>query len=126
SNWNNAGSLLHITRVTTSTANITISTMYNSTTSVIAQSNFPDSYGNAGKKITINTYFNNLVAAKMKYALIHEMGHALGLTQTDGTFGALVSGTPTTETGSIMNGVCSYWTAFTNYDLLAFRTVYPK
>ncbi len=34
--------------------------------------------------------------------------------------------TPNTDPNSIMNSVCLNWTAFTTYDLLAIRTIYPR
>ena len=124
-NWNAAGSKVSISRVTTSTASIKVTTTYNTTTTV-ATTAYPDYYGNAGNKMTINTYYNGMVVNKKTFAITHELGHALGLSHTNGTYGTLVAGTPITDSYSVMNSVCLLWNGFTAYDLQAIKTVYPK
>jgi hypothetical protein len=124
-NWNNAGCLLHITRISTNTANITVKTNY-SASSTVASASSPDISGNAGKIITINTYKNNLEESKKIFALTHEMGHAFGFTHTNGTYGALIAGTPVTDNASIMYSYVLNWAGFSSYDRIAFTTVYPK
>lgn len=125
SNWNNSGSLLYLRRVTTSTANIKVSANY-MVSNIIAQAMLPSSYGDPGKTITINTYKNSISIDRKIFAITHELGHSFGFTHTDGTYGSIITGTPTTDASSIMNSIALAWTAFTNNDLIAIRTVYPK
>lgn len=124
-NWNNAGSLIRLTRISTNTAHIKVTANY-SVSSMIASANYPSSNGYPGRGITINTYKNSLEEAKKIFAITHEIGHTLGFTHTDGTYGNLINGTPLKDPNSIMNSICLYWNAFTGYDLLAFKTVYPR
>lgn len=124
-NWNNAGSLIRLTRISTNTAHIKVNANY-SVSSMIASANYPSSNGYPGRGITINTYKNSLEEAKKIFAITHEIGHTLGFTHTDGTYGNLINGTPLKDPNSIMNSICLYWNAFTSYDLLAFKAVYPR
>lgn len=123
-NWNAAGCLIQVRRVTTSGANITVKTNY-SVSATVASANSPDIYGNPGKYITINTYKNSLATEKKIFALTHEMGHAFGFTHTNGTYGSLIAGTPTSDNASIMYSYVLNWIGFSSYDKIAFKTVYP-
>lgn len=124
--WNASGSRVYIRRITTTLGATTrVSTIY-SVSGTIALSAYPDIIGNPGTKVRINTYQNALVYSKKVFALTHELGHILGFSHTDGTYGYLVTGTPTRDPYSVMNAVCQYWKAFTTYDLKAIRTVYPR
>jgi hypothetical protein len=126
-NWNATGSKLYITRVTSaSLANTTVKGVNNGANGVLATANYPDYNSNAGKLVTINTYYNTLAASKQVFAITHELGHTYGFGHTNSTYGTLVPGTPDVDPNSIMNAVCLNWTAFTAYDLQAIRTVYPK
>jgi hypothetical protein len=125
-NWNATGSKVFIQRITTTTGATTkVTTTYN-TTLTVATAVYPDYYGNAGNRITINTNHNGMEVAKKVFAITHELGHTLGMSHTAGTYGSLVAGTPITDASSIMNAVCLLWKGFTAYDLQAIRTVYPK
>jgi hypothetical protein len=148
-NWNSAGSNLYITRISTPTTSTTttgsgkgkkgqttttttatnydmiVTTNYEAS-NTIATAYYPNTDGTPGKTITINTYHNGLGDAYKVFAITHEIGHAVGFTHTNGTYGSLVNGTPELDPSSVMNSVCLPWSAFTSYDLLAFRTVYPK
>jgi hypothetical protein len=126
-NWNAAGSKLKITRITTPTgANTTVKGVNNGGNGVLAVANYPDYNSNAGKFVTINTYYNSLSASKQIFAITHELGHTYGFGHTNSTYGTLVPGSPNVDPNSIMNAVCLNWSAFTAYDLQAIRTVYPK
>jgi len=125
-NWNASGSKVYIQRITTTTGATTkVTTTYN-TTLTVATAVYPDYYGNAGNKVTINTNYNGMETSKKVFAITHELGHTLGLSHTGGTYGTLVAGTPVTDASSVMNAVCLTWSAFTAYDLQAIRTVYAK
>jgi hypothetical protein len=100
--------------------------MYDAATSTIAQAYYPDYYGNAGKQITINTYYNYLSSSYKVFAMTHEMGHNIGFTHTDGTYGNLIAGTPETDPNSVMNSFVLPWNGFTPYDVTAVTTVYYK
>lgn len=150
-NWNSTNSLVYFKRVyattttttgtkgkgrkssggsTTTTTppvyNILVTTLYDSTTNMIARAYYPDYYGNAGKEVDINTYYNYLSSSNKIFALTHEFGHTIGFTHTDGTYGTLVPGTPETDANSVMNSFVLPWNGFTNYDVIAVTTVYPK
>jgi hypothetical protein len=125
-NWNGSGSNVHMERITTSTGATTKVTTTHTASTTAATADYPDARGNAGAKITINTYQNNLSAAKKVFAITHELGHTLGLSHTNGTYGSLINGTPASDPNSVMNSVCLNWAGFTSYDLQAIRILYPK
>ncbi|GAB4091400.1 hypothetical protein GCM10028786_03260 [Flaviaesturariibacter terrae] len=126
-NWNASGSYLHMTRVTTyATGMLKVTGVNNGATGVIATTYYPDYSGNVGKSCTINTNYNYLTSGQQTFAITHELGHAFGFGHTNSTYGTLVPGTPNSDASSIMNSVCLSWSAFTTYDLLAIRTVYPR
>ena len=125
-NWNSAGSAIVMSRVSIqSSAATTVTATYNNATSVIATASMPDYYGNPGNSLTINTYYSTLSDAQKLFALTHELGHSIGFNHTDGTYGTLIHGTPRKDAGSIMESVCSSWVDFSDYDLIAVRTLYP-
>jgi hypothetical protein len=126
-NWNASGSKLVISRTTTpSLANTTVKGVNNGGNGVLATANYPDYNSNAGKFITINTFYNSLAASKQIFAITHELGHTYGFGHTNSTYGTLVPNSPNADPNSIMNAVCLNWSAFTAYDLQAIRTIYPK
>ncbi|RYY99990.1 MAG: hypothetical protein EOO11_03150 [Chitinophagaceae bacterium] len=126
-NWNSTGSKLYITRITTPTgANTTVTAANSGGTGTIAVANYPDYLSNPGRKITINSYYNYLAAGLQTFAITHELGHTFGFGHTNSTYGTLVPGSPNSDSYSVMNSVCKTWSAFSTYDLLAIRTVYPK
>ena len=118
------------TTTTTTTSipsyNILVTTMYDNATSTVAQAYLPGYYGTVGHEVTINTAYNYLSASYKTFTLTHELGHAIGFTHTDGTYGDLVPGTPETDPNSVMNSFVLPWNGFTSYDVLAVTTVYPK
>jgi hypothetical protein len=124
-NWNKAGTSITISRVTSATgASTTVSSSYNNATNVIASSYYPDTFGNAGKRISVNTYFDYLSDAQKIFAITHEIGHTLGFTHTNGTYGTLISGTTDSDPSSIMNATCLSWAGFTSNDMTAIKSVY--
>lgn len=126
-NWNAVNSLIHMTRVTTNVTGATLVTaLNNGNNSIIATTYYPDYYGNNGKKCTINSYYNWLSAGQQTFAITHELGHAVGLTHTNGTYGSIITGSPVADPNSIMNSVCLNWTAFTTSDKVAIQTLYPR
>jgi hypothetical protein len=58
--------------------------------------------------------------------LTHELGHSIGFTHTDGTYGNLVPNTPETDPNSVMNSFVLPWNGFTPYDIAAVNTIYPR
>jgi hypothetical protein len=126
-NWNNSGSLIKITRVTTRLASsMLVTSVNNGANGVIATTYYPDYNSNVGKSCTINTNYNYLSNGYQVFAMTHELGHAFGFGHTNSTYGTLVPGTPDADGYSVMNSVCKNWSAFSSYDLLAIRTIYPK
>jgi hypothetical protein len=126
-NWNNSGSLIKITRVTTRLASsMLVTSVNNGANGVIATTYYPDYNSNVGKSCTINTNYNYLSNAYQVFAMTHELGHAFGFGHTNSTYGTLVPGTPDSDGYSVMNSVCKGWVSFSSYDLLAIRTIYPK
>ena len=147
-NWNSTNSLISMKRVTATTTttasgpgkgkknttnttsapsyNVLVTTMYDNATSTVAQAYYPSYTGSAGFKVTINTYYNYLSSSYKIFAMTHELGHTIGLTHTDQTYGNLIPGTPSTDPNSVMNSFVLPWAGFTNYDVIAVNTVYPK
>jgi hypothetical protein len=126
-NWNAAGSKLYITRVTYNTTGaVWVKGVNNGANGIIATTYYPDYNSNPGKSCTINTNYNWLSSAQQIFAITHELGHAFGFGHTNSTYGSLVPGTPDSDGYSVMNSVCQNWVAFTTYDLLAIRTIYPR
>ena len=147
SNWNSINSHVAMKRVTATTVttttgkgkkattttstiipayNILVNTLYDASTSMVAQAYLPSTDGTAGNQVQINTYYNTLSSSYKTFALTHELGHTVGFTHTDGTFGSIVSGTPETDANSVMNSFVLPWNGFTAYDLTAIKTIYPK
>ena len=114
------------TSTTTPTYNVLVTTTYDANTSMIAQAYYPEYTGTAGKQVTINTYYNSLSTAQKIFAVTHELGHTIGLTHTDQTYGNLIPGTPEVDANSVMNSFVLSWVGFTPYDITAVKTVYPK
>jgi hypothetical protein len=106
--------------------NILINAYYDNTTSTVAYAYMPDWSGGAGFSMSINTAFNYLNSAQKIFAMVHELGHNIGFTHTDGSYGTLVPGTPSTDAQSVMNSFVGNWVGFSNYDQVATHNVYPR
>jgi hypothetical protein len=146
-NWNSTNSYVYMKRVTATTTtttsgkgkkkttvtttaippyNILVTTLYDASTSMVAQAYLPYSTGTTGNEVDINTYYNYLSSSYKAFALTHELGHSIGFTHTDQTYGSLIPGTPVTDANSVMNSIVLPWSGFTPYDLVAVTTIYPK
>jgi Zn-dependent M32 family carboxypeptidase len=146
-NWNSTNSHVYMKRVTNTTVtttsgkgknkttttssvpppyNIIVKTLYDASTSMVAQAYMPNYNGTVGNEVDINTYYSTLSASYKTFALTHELGHSIGFTHTDGTYGNLVPGTPATDPNSVMNSFVLPWNGFTPYDIVAVTTIYPK
>jgi hypothetical protein len=147
-NWNSTNSHVVMKRVTATTQTITtgkgkkkkktttttilpsynifVSTLYNSSTSMVAEAFLPYSNGMVGNEVHINTYYTYLNSSYKTFALTHELGHSIGFTHTDGTYGNLIAGTPATDPNSVMNSIVLPWNGYTPYDITAVNTVYPR
>jgi predicted Zn-dependent protease len=126
-NWNNIGCGITMTRTSSTTDATTFVTMYtNTSTTTIATSNYPDMYGGAGRRININSFYNTLADAQKVFTATHELGHTIGFTHSNGTYGTLISGTTDADGSSIMNSSALNWVSFTSYDVTAAKATYPK
>ena len=146
-NWNSTNSHVYMKRVTATTTtttvgkgkhkttstttvlpsyNIRVTTLYDASTSMVAQAYMPYYDGTVGNEVDINTYYSYLSSSYKTFALTHELGHSIGFTHTDGTYGNLIPGTPETDPNSVMNSFVLPWNGFTPYDVTAVNTIYPK
>ena len=146
-NWNSTNSHVYMKRVTATTVtttsgkgrkkttttttvppayNIIVKTLYDASTSMVAQAFLPYYDGTVGNEVDINTYYSTLSSSYKIFALTHELGHTIGFTHTDGTYGNLIAGTPETDPNSIMNSYVLPWNGFTTYDVTAVNTLYPR
>jgi hypothetical protein len=57
---------------------------------MVAQAYLPYSNGAVGNEVDINTYYNYLSSSYKTFALRDELGHSIGFTHTDGTYGNLI------------------------------------
>ncbi len=138
--WNAVNSKLKLSR-TTSSANSHIQIMYdtqdprmNLATNVFGQGTFPTGNGLPGTKIWLNPDFDSprlcgkAINQSMRIALVqHEIGHNVGITHTNQSFGSLIPGTPNRDAQSVMNGgsACTI-NNFSNGDKTAIRYLFPK
>jgi hypothetical protein len=151
-NWNSTGSLVTMKRVTATTTTTTtggtgkgkkstgtttttttipsyhikVTSFYDASTSTVAWAYLPSFSGNVGPEVSINTYYNYLSSSYKIFTMTHEFGHSIGFTHTDGSYGNLIPGTPEVDANSVMNSFILPWQSFTNFDILAVRTLYPR
>ena len=114
----------------------------------IARSTFPESNGDAGSTVIINSHaLNSFSDSKIEFTMTHEFGHTLGFRHTNwfdrnsngqndgagdnegaGSIGAVhLSGTPTgLDESSIMKATVLNWNGFSQYDEIGLRVMYPS
>ncbi|MEQ8470201.1 MAG: M57 family metalloprotease [Marinoscillum sp.] len=145
--YNNiADTRIHFRLVTSGTADITISSdggLLPSNFLALASVPGQGAVGQPGPTVIINLDFNGnmtLSSAQKTHNMVHELGHCLALRHTNwrsvdfnptGDPAVDIPGTPTAggnpDPGSVMNGgtALNSWAGFTNFDLIAVRTLYP-
>ncbi|MBQ4819597.1 M57 family metalloprotease [Aquimarina sp. MMG016] len=134
--WNAVNSSLQFI-ITTSVINADIRIMYDSqdpgmtlAPNVFGRGEFPTSNGLPGARIWVNPDFNACgfpITQDMRISNVqHELGHNVGLTHTNQSFGNLIPGTPTTDSQSVMNGgqACSI-DDFSTGDINAIAYLFP-
>ncbi len=137
--WNAVNSKLKLT-VTTSFGNSHIQIMYDSHdpsvnlgSSTFGRGTFPTGNGLPGTKIWVNPDFDSprfcgrAINQNMRIANVqHEIGHNVGITHTNQSFGSLIPGTPTTDAQSVMNGgrACTI-NNFSSGDITAIKYLFP-
>lgn len=125
---NNGGRLRFIRIFEPADADIVVGIYYAAFSNVIAQAIVPTSLGLPGNRIEINTFYqynNNITYSQMRFAMIHEIGHTIGLHHTDDMNQILISGTPTTDGASYMNSVVANYNGFSLGDKQALVSLYP-
>lgn len=118
-------------------ADVIISTKYEAppadgTANWVARQHLPKIDGTIGGGMTLNTYYNaetEMPITYKRFAVAHELGHAIGLSHTDIPGGNFVDyqvcGTPKKDMNSVMNSFVLPWAGFTSYDVIAARVLYP-
>lgn len=116
------------------------------TSGTLARSSFPQSNGDAGTTIVINTVNYGLSTSEKHFTMTHEFGHSLAFRHTNwfdrnsdgnattddnegqGSDGAVhISGTPTgLDANSVMNAIVAPWNGFGQYDEVALQDMYPS
>lgn len=95
----------------------------------IAAAEFPTSNGKPGYRIRINLSFNACSVSNnlRKFNMIHEFGHCLTFAHSNTSFGTHISGTPTSDSNSVMNGgtACTLSSGLSSGDRTAVNTLYP-
>lgn len=133
SNWSSISGV-NLSLVEGGTADITVYFVNSISTCTVAQGAWPAS-GAPGTTVQISRqYAGSYSYSQMVWIMSHELGHNIGLAHTDQTFGTIITGTPATDAASVMNSGSTYggcppaapsWSAFSYYDQLAAKTLYP-
>ncbi|MFN0173096.1 MAG: M57 family metalloprotease [Saprospiraceae bacterium] len=97
---------------------------------VVAQGKYPTSNGKPGDQILINSQHNYLLHSRKIFAMIHEIGHNIGLRHTDEGLGALITNVSNTcknhgDPNSVMQPYVDIWDDFTTCDKEAYEALYP-
>lgn len=96
---------------------------------VIASCYYPTASRKPGSPMHINPKHNNTAYSKKVHAMVHEIGHALGIRHTDVTPATLITNVPYdcktySDWASVMQPKVAYWSGFTNCDLQAYWGLY--
>ncbi|WP_281990126.1 M57 family metalloprotease, partial [Aquimarina aggregata] len=137
--WNAVNSTLNLI-VTTVPANAHIQIMYDSQdpavnlgSSTFGRGTFPTANGLPGRTIWVNPDFDSprfcgrAITQNMRITNVqHEIGHNVGITHTNQSFGSLIPGTPNTDSQSVMNGgqACTI-DNFSAGDITAIQFLFP-
>lgn len=125
--WNGiANCNINFTRTTSASPDITIS--HDATTATyVARASFPDTAGDPGPTININPVYDYYTSAKMRWVMVHEIGHCIGMRHINNTESdrIYIPGTPETDPLSVMHPYVQSWTGFTAGDLNAAQYLYP-
>ncbi|MBP6810696.1 MAG: hypothetical protein KA138_04225 [Saprospiraceae bacterium] len=97
---------------------------------VVAQGKYPTSNGKPGDQILINSHHNYMVQSQKIFAMIHEIGHNIGIRHTDDGLGTLITNVSTTcknnpDHNSVMQPNVDIWDDFTTCDKEAYEALYP-
>jgi predicted Zn-dependent protease with MMP-like domain len=98
---------------------------------VVARGTYPTSNGKPGNLIQINSQHNYMLASMKIFAMVHEIGHNIGLRHTDEGFGSLITNVSTTcknnhDPSSVMQPEVDFWEGFSNCDQEAYEALYPN
>ncbi len=126
--WNNLpGSRVSMSQVSSSNgADVIVDAQFDNVNNWVARAALPGSNGTPGGGLTVNTNFNSMEAGMKLFAMVHEMGHIIGLLHTNQTDGVLIPNTPETDANSVMNSFVLAWNGFTYYDQVATRVLYAE
>lgn len=96
---------------------------------VVASCYYPSATGKPGSPMYINPKYGNLNSSKKLFAMVHEIGHGIGIRHTDQGQGSLISGVSNSckyysDGGSVMQPYVDYWAGFTDCDLEAYWALY--
>ncbi len=140
--WNGLGYFVKLTFVTTATADISVVGQYVSGAEGLTISKFPTSDGKPGNLIWARTDWPDDAPSKRK-AMVHALGHCLGLQHPDGSSTRVINNTTSTTTvipyaqipstpspdpTSVMQGygIEKSWNGFSFGDSQAMRRLYSS
>jgi len=98
---------------------------------VVARGTYPTSNGKPGNLIEINSHHNYMVHSQKIFAIIHEIGHNIGLRHTDDGLGTLITNVSNScknnaDHNSVMQPYVDLWDDFTTCDKEAYEALYPN
>jgi predicted Zn-dependent protease with MMP-like domain len=98
---------------------------------VVAEGTYPTSNGKPGNKIVINSHHNYMLHSRKIFAMVHEIGHNIGLRHTDQGLGTLITNVSSScknnaDHNSVMKSHVDFWEGFSNCDQEAYEALYPN